>query len=179
MDYKILTSGEFYDKYSDKLTPGLFKFITAAYRQSDNTIAIFPSENNVDCYFQLPTYKTTTVPFKRRYIYKLNKETISKCNFLILEDGRYKIPVTELELFADPYDESLSVNFIEVEKKIEQEVADLNKEPEETDLERVARELEEAINRATELTNKLNELSDKGDSVFDKLKKMVYGRSKN
>jgi hypothetical protein len=112
--YEILTSKQFYEKYQDKLKPGEFRFITKAFRQSDNTVALFEKENYNDCYFQLPGWKTTQVPENRRWIYKLPKNSIKPGRYIEMEDGRYKIPVSELDLFSDPYeDEPVFDDFVQ------------------------------------------------------------------
>jgi hypothetical protein len=100
---RILTSLEFHEKYEDKLEPGQYKFIVAAFNEKEETVAIYPDENKFDCFFQLPSYKTKNVPNNRRFIYKLNKNTIQNKNYRILSDGRYKIDVKELEVWDDPY----------------------------------------------------------------------------
>ena len=172
----VLTNLEFYENYKHKISPGKFKFITQAYKLRDKTVAIFPNENNVDCYFQLPTYGTRTVPDVRRYIYKLNKESVSSGKFLTDSSGRIVIPVNDLIIWDDPYsskEEVVEDIVIKEENKDEEITTEIEREDSvQIDL---LTQLEEAQARAEKIINDLNSLSSKGESMLVRLKRAIYG----
>jgi hypothetical protein len=167
--HEILTSKDFYEKYKDSLIPGEFKFITKAYRQSDNTIAIFEKENNVDCYFQLPNYKTTRVPDKRKWVYKLPKGYIKTNGHIEMDDGRYKIPVDDLELWRNPYtpDEPMveKVN----KEFVEQFTPEPVKEPLLDRMKRLEKEAEERCEKLELAIEKMRKMEEKITETLSKL----------
>lgn len=167
--HEILTSKDFYEKFKDSLVPGEFKFITKAYRQSDNTIAIFEKENKIDCYFQLPNYKTTRVPDKRKWIYKLPKGYIESSGHIEMDDGRYKIPVDDLDLWANPYSELNEEEKGEKPPAIEFHEPKPSKEPIFDRLQRLEKDAEEQIERLEAAIKKMSEMEEKILATLSKL----------
>jgi hypothetical protein len=168
--YEILTSKEFFDKYEDKLVPGEFKFITKAFRQSDKTVALFEKENTIDCYFQMPGYKSTKVPENRKHIYKLSKGSVTKdSGFLLMDDGRYKIPMDKLDIWDNPY----SHNDIVFEEPIRDDVPNVYKtEMKESlidKLTRLDREVDEKVKRLESAIEALVRMEEKIIKTLEKL----------
>jgi len=111
--YSLLTKSEFFEifKIPLNLKENEFYFITKAYYEKDNIIAVFKEELEKDCYFQLPEYSTKLVPNERRFIYLLPKNKGIECSKSKSPDGRYNIDISNLLIVADPYNS---------EKKIEE-----------------------------------------------------------
>jgi len=169
--YEVLTSGQFYKQYQNDLVPGEFKFITKAYRQSDNTIAIFKSENNVDCYFQLPGYKSLLVPENRCSIYRLKKGYIDENPHIPMDDERYKIPVGELELWNNPYVNEVEFPDDKVPEVVEKKEEDV---PKESIFKRVERLTREAYERADKLEESIKKMQEMEDKILETLSKLEY-----
>lgn len=172
--YEVLNNKSFFEKFKDELTPGEFKFITKAFRRSDNTVAIFDEENNVDCYFQLPSYKTTKLPEDRRWIYKLSKGSIKKGSYILMEDNRYKIPVDSLTIWKDPYNEPIGFkNSIGLsgnsQEKTKEQTAHKHDESLLEKIDRLSTEVEERIERLETAIKKLIDIEEK---VLKALKKI-------
>lgn len=105
--YAVLRSSEFFERYKKELTPGEFKFITKAYRTSDDSVAVYLKENEYDCYFQLPCYQSNTLPENRKDIFLLRKNTLRDVSGLEeISGGRLKVPIKLLEVWRNPYKES-------------------------------------------------------------------------
>lgn len=101
-EHEPLTIAEFRHRYSGKIDLDC-RFITKTYYAPDESVSIFPEEKSIDCYFQLPNWQTKLIPDERRYIYKLPKNRANERSYAMIDERRMKVPVTDLEIFADPY----------------------------------------------------------------------------
>lgn len=166
--YEVLNSSSFYKQFRKELNPGEFKFIVKAFKQSDSTVAIYDSENNVDCYFQLPGYKSTKVPENRCFIYKLRKGFVNDNPHIPMEDGRYKIPVDSLELWRNPYVDE--IEFKETKKEVEIEKKEENVP--EGIFERVERLTGQAKEKADSLEEAIKKMQEMEDKILKTLSKL-------
>ena len=98
--YPVLTPSEFFNKYRD-VTGSDVRFVTKAYNHTDDTVALYPSEIEKDCYFQLKKFDEDHVPEDRRFIYFLPKNSVP--DSALVDGERYKIRSSELKIFQDPY----------------------------------------------------------------------------
>lgn len=172
--YESLRSGEFFDRYKEELTPGGFRFITKAYRSSDNTVAIYPKENDVDCFFQLPNYQLTKVPKKRRYIFLLRKNSLNSLEEKgELQDGRIKIPVKLLEIWKDPYEDSEEIEEVKEVKEVEVKTDDRSDEkPAITDTEDMSESKETRVEKLKRLNQEVDEAIKKLESTLENIKSL-------
>lgn len=102
--YQVLHYKEFFEKF--KLTSDTSRFISKAYKKTNNTVSVFEDELDKDCYFQCPDYGESYVPEERRYIYLLKANTYNSLPYTINTAGnkkRYSINIDNLIVFADPY----------------------------------------------------------------------------
>ena len=103
--YALISGDDFLSIFKDSLNlvEKEYMFITRAYYERDDVVAIYEEEGEKDCYFQLPEYRSKLVPHERRYIYFLPKNTLQNVCKSNSPDGRFNIEVNQLIKIADPY----------------------------------------------------------------------------
>ena len=115
--YALISNSDFFSIFKESLNliENEYMFITKAFYEKDNVIAVYEEEGEKDCYFQLPEYRSKLVPHDRRFIYFLPKRTLQSVCKSNSPDGRYNVEVNKLIKVADPYS-------VEGEKVLEKDI---------------------------------------------------------
>lgn len=107
--YALLSQTEFFSVFKDtfNLVKDEYYFITKAYYEKDDVVAVYKEEADKDCFFQLPEYRSKLVPHERRFIYFLPKGNLEKVTKSKAPDGRFNISTEQLVMAADPYGDGI------------------------------------------------------------------------
>jgi len=146
--YALINQDDFFNTFEKdlKLVKNQYHFITKAYYEKDNVVALYDDEAEYDCYFQLPEYRSKLVPHNRRFIYFLPKNELSKITKSKAPDGRNNVGIENLLKVADPY----SLDGVKVLEKKEEVLVEKKHEDIYTQLGKLSKlELAMVITKAT------------------------------